>query len=298
MHRPTVVSLFSGCGGTDLGLSQAGCEVVESVEYDPEACATLRANFTHRVCEKDIRQELVKDRLDADVYSLTFPCTKYSTIADIHGTRTGDDLFLHAFRNVVLAKPEAFFCENVVGMRRFKVVMEAFTKLPDYYTQVFCPLDASTWLPQKRARLILIATRKPFPIQAPAPNIRRPKLADLLDREPQVEIPDYVLARLNGKYRDRPIISDPENPHELAPTCVAHYHKDVSTRMVRDRNHALKIRPYSPREYSRLQGFPDTFKFPVSDRQIYKQVGNAVPVDMARWIGQQLVAYFNRDTRS
>lgn len=95
MYKPIVKSYFSGVGGVDLGMSQAGCDVIESLEYDKAACDTLRANFSHKVSERDITQETVTDKEDCDVMAITFPCTKYSTIADIHQTRTGDDLFLH-----------------------------------------------------------------------------------------------------------------------------------------------------------------------------------------------------------
>jgi DNA (cytosine-5)-methyltransferase 1 len=108
------------------------------------------------------------------------------------------------------------------------------------------------------------------------------------------ELPAYVHARLNGKYRDRPIVSDPSNKYELAPTCVAHYSKDISTRMVKDASAPLGVRPWTPREYARLQGFPDWFIFKGSDSQIYKQVGNAVSFQVARWLGEQMVRYFNQ----
>ena len=75
--------------------------------------------------------------------------------------------FLHFFRHIAIEKPEMYIVENVPGMKKFKVVMEAMTKLPDYYVNVFCPVDASNWLPQKRKRLILIGTRKAFSISAP-----------------------------------------------------------------------------------------------------------------------------------
>jgi len=294
MYYPIVKSYFSGAGGTDLGLIQSGCNVIESLEYDKACCDTLKANFSHKVSNRDITQETVLDKEGCDVMSMTFPCTKYSAIADIHGTRTGDELFLHAFRHVALQKPEAFFIENVTGMKKFKVVMEAFTKIPDYYTQVFCPLNASNWLPQKRERLIVIATKKRFFISEPSPSIKRKKLSDLLEKEVSMSIPDYVYNRMNGKYRDKPIISDPSNAHELAPTAIAHYHKDLGTRLVKDKSFPMGVRPYTPREYARLQGFPDSFLFPGSDADTYKQVGNAVAVPMANWIGSQLLKYFNQ----
>lgn len=289
MIKPKVKSYFSGAGGLDLGLMLSGCEVIQSLEFDPACVETLKANFSHPVLSVDIRDQLVLNQPGSDVMAFTYPCTRYSTIANISGTRTGDDLFLHAFRHVVLERPEAFVIENVPGMKKFKVVMECFTKIPDYYVTVLCPVDAAVWLPQRRKRLIIIATRKPFNVSAPVQSTRI-KLKDVIDRNAEIQIPDYVHTRLSGQYRDLPIISDPENG-DLAPTCVAHYSKDLSTRMVRD---GKRIRPYTPREYARLQGFPDSFVFKGGDRAQYKQVGNAVAVPVGRWIGEELNRYFNR----
>jgi DNA (cytosine-5)-methyltransferase 1 len=78
----------------------------------------------------------------------------------------------------------------------------------------------------------------------------------------------------------------------VAPTCVAHYSKDLGTRLVKDKNSKYGMRPFSVREFARLQGFPDDFNF-VNKRSSYKLIGNAVPVDMGRWVGQEAVRYFN-----
>lgn len=293
MYQPTVKSFFSGAGGLDFGLQMAGCNVIESLEYDKTACETLRANFNHKVSERDITKETVTDKEDSDIMALTFPCTKYSRIADIHGTRTGDELSFHAFRHIALKKPEAFVCENVPGLKKFKVTMECFTKIPDYYITTICPLNSSNWLPQKRERLIIIGTRKRHFISEPAPSVKRPLLRDLIEENPTMRIPDYVHSRLAGKYRDLPKILDPANKHEMANCLVSHYGKDQSTCLVKDKSHPLGMRPLSPREYARLQGFPDSFKFSGSDSEIYKQVGNAVSVPMGEWIGQQMIKYFN-----
>ena len=158
----TVKSYFSGAGDMDLGIKEAGINILESFEIDKKCCDTLRKNFNHKVNECDIAKITVLDQQDADVYIGTFPCTKYSTAADINGTRTGDDLFLHFFRHIVLAKPEMYVVENVPGMLKFRVVMEALTKLPDYYVRIECPVNANMWLPQERKRLILIGSKKPF----------------------------------------------------------------------------------------------------------------------------------------
>jgi DNA (cytosine-5)-methyltransferase 1 len=279
----------------EIGIMQAGVKVIQSLDLDIEATNCMKINphyFSHSVLTTDIKDKTVLEQPPTDIIVGTYPCTKYSTIADIHGTRTGDDLFLHFFRHIAIEKPEMYVVENVPGMKKFKVVMEAMTKLPDYYVQVFCPVDAANWLPQRRKRLILFGTRKPFNILAPVTVKDKPRLKDILEKDPIVEMPDYVLSRINGKYRDKPIIVDPEQSSALAPTCVAHYAKDLGTRLVKDQKSKYGLRPFSIREYARLQGFPDDFYF-VNKRSSYKLIGNAVPVQMGKWVGDCVMKYFN-----
>jgi DNA (cytosine-5)-methyltransferase 1 len=294
MYTPTAKGYFSGCGGMELGMMLAGVNVIQSLDLDKEATDCMKANshyFAHDILTEDIKAKTVLDQTDSDIIIGTYPCTKYSPIADIHGTRTGDDLFLHFFRHIAIARPEMYVVENVPGMKKFKVVMEAMTKLPDYYVNVFCPVDAAYWLPQRRKRLILIGTRKPFSIAAPKPSTKRVRLKDILDKEPHVEMPEYVLRRIKGKYRDLPIVIDPDDTDALAPTCVAHYAKDLSTRLVKDPKAEHGVRPFSVREYARLQGFPDDFHFP-NRRSSYRLIGNAVPVHMGEWVGREVMRYF------
>tara|TARA_Y100000034_G_scaffold135590_1_gene208161 strand:- start:38 stop:925 length:888 start_codon:yes stop_codon:yes gene_type:complete len=285
-------SYFSGVGMLDLGLMQAGIQIGQAFELDGDACKTYRANHSHKLVQCDIAQELVLEQDSCDLMAFTYPCTKYSPIADIHSTRTGDDLFLHALRHLAIARPEAYLVENVPGMRAFPIVMEAMCRLPDYYIQVFCPVKAETWLPQRRHRLIIIGTRRQFAIRPPE-NTRAITLAEIIEKDPLVTLPAAIANRMNGMYRDLPIISDPAKG-DIAPTCVAHYAKDKSTRLIADKRFPMGVRPYSVREYARLQGLPDSFHFPVSDTAAYRQIGNGVPVDMGRWAGAELVRYFNQ----
>ena len=290
---PTANSYCSGAGLMDLGLERAGIQVQEHNEIDEVACATLRKNFKGgRVRCGDITKKLVKDEAPCDVMVATYPCTKYSTAADINGTRTGDELFLHFFRHLAIRRPEAYIVENVPGMKKFPVVMEAMTRLPDYYVHVVCPVGAQTWLPQRRDRLIIIGTKRYFLFREPTAPAKRVALKDVLEEDPQIEIPEYVYARLSGKYRDQPIISDPERG-DIAPTCVAHYAKDMGTRLVKDRRFPRGVRPYTVREYARLQGVPDSFEFTGTPQQAYRQIGNGVAVPMAEWVGGEIVRYFN-----
>lgn len=288
---PIVNSYFSGAGLMDRGLEEGGLHIQQSFEIDPTCCDTLRLNFEHDVVQIDIKNKLVREEQECDVMSATYPCTKYSAIADIHGTRTGDELFLHFLRHVVIRRPEVYVVENVPGMRKFPVVMEAMTKLPEYYVHVACPVKSEKWLPQKRDRLIIIGSRKPFAWREPVVE-RTLTLQDVLEAEPNPNLVSAIGARMRGEYRDKPIISDPE-AGDIAPTCVAHYAKDLSTRLVADKRFPMGVRPYTVREYARLQGLPDSFQFSGSDCDAYRMIGNGVSVPVGRWIGQEVNRYFN-----
>jgi|GEM_PF-242245 len=296
-------SYYSGAGLLDIGLEMAGIKIQQSFEIDPIACATQRLNFRHDIVQSDITQKLVRDELECHLMAATYPCTKYAPIAAISGTLTGDDLFLHFFRHIAIRRPEMYIVENVPGMKRFPVVMEAMSQLPGYYVKVFCPINAiECGLPQDRKRLILIGSRRPFTWRKPE-NTRQITLKEILEDDPQVKITKSVINRLNGKYRDLPIISNPATG-DLAPTCVAHYSKDKSTTLVVDPNSDLidprsknRVRPWTSREYANLQGVPRSFKFAGTDNQMYKQVGNGVPVNMGIWLGTEANRYFGRKQR-
>lgn len=296
MYKPTASSYFSGAGLMDIGLMQAGVKVISSVDLDKRATAAMKLNphyFSHTVLNADIKELLVKDQADADAMVFTWPCKKYSAIADIHGTRTGDELFLHAFRMTAIKRPEMFIIENVPGMKKFKVVMEAFTELPDYYVTVICPVDACNWLPQSRKRLLIFGTRKPFTVSHPVKADKIPTVKELLESNVEIELNPSVIARINGEYRDLPIIVDPENANAIAPTCVAHYNKDMGTRLVKDKHYKYGVRPFTIREYARLQGVPDDYIFEERNYS-YELIGNGVAVPKARWAGEQVVRYFNQ----
>ena len=281
---------FSGAGLMDIGLKAGGVTLQQSFEIDTVCCETRRRNFAHEIVQCDITKKLVLADKECHVMIATYPCTKYSPIADIHGVRTGDDLFLHFFRHLAIRRPELYVVENVPGMKKFPVVMEAMTKLPDYYVHVECPVKTSTWLPQKRDRLIIIGSRRNFAWREPTAK-RAITLAEVLEPDPIPHIPDYVNRRLAGKYRDKPIISDPKRG-DIAPTCVAHYSKDLSTRLVADARFPQGVRPYTVREYARLQGVPDTFAFAGGANDAYRMIGNGVSVPVGEWIGAEIKRYF------
>ncbi|QKX07770.1 DNA (cytosine-5-)-methyltransferase (plasmid) [Aquimarina sp. TRL1] len=286
-----VNSYFSGAGLFDIGFHLAGVPIHKSYEIDLNCCKVQKHNLNHQVIQSDIAKKLVADDNKADVMVFTYPCKKYSSIADIHGTRTGDELFLHALRHMAISLPEVFLIENVPGMKAFPVVMEAMTRLPGYYVKTFCPIKTETWLPQRRDRLIIIGSKKPFNWREPKKG-KRPQLKDILEQDPKVTLPKAIKKRMKGMYRDLPIISDPDK-NDIAPTCVAHYAKDKSTRLVKDKRFPLQVRPYSVREFARLQGVPDWFEFNCPDTYAYEMIGNGVSVPVGIWAGNELKRYFN-----
>lgn len=287
---PVINSYFSGAGLLDIGLLQSGVNLGQSYEIDATCCRVQTENLGTHVKQVDISDKLVANDQVCDAMVFTYPCTKYSRIADIHGTRTGDELFLHALRHLAIARPEVYAVENVPGMRAFPIVMEAMTQMPDYYVQVFCPIKSSHWLPQRRDRLIIIGSKRDFNWRPPEQG-KPVALSDILESEPQVRIPKAVAKRMAGDYRDLPIISDPDQG-DIAPTCVAHYAKDKSTRLVADKRFPLGVRPYSVREYARLQGVPDWFQFNCSETDAYRMIGNGVSVPVGEWIGREFLRYF------
>ncbi|MGN5291096.1 DNA cytosine methyltransferase [Aeromonas sp. 11P] len=294
MFKPTVHSYFSGAGLMDTGLIFGGLPIARSFELDPLACKVQAANLGDHVENVDVTQLCVTGQGEADVIIGTYPCTRYSNIADIKGTRTGDDLFLHFFRHIALMRPEVYVVENVPGMTKFPVVMEAMTQLPDYYVTTFNPVRAEHMVPQRRDRLIIMGSRRPFTWNAPDKG-KVPSLMSLLERDPEIVIPPSVYARLNGQYRDKPIISDPFKG-DIAPTCLAHYAKDKGTRLVIDPV-TRKPRPYTVREYARLMGLPDFFTFDAPDSDAYRMIGNGVVFHKGVWVANEIVRYFSHSHR-
>ena len=288
-----VNSYFSGAGLMDIGLLRAGLQINEAYEIDKDACKVYKANIGNHIKETDITKELVEPQSNCDGMVFTYPCTKYSPISDISKSRTGDELFLHALRHLAIADPEFYIVENVPGMKIFPVVMEAMTKMKNYHTQVFCPIGSQLWLPQRRDRLIIIGTKNKFNFRLPS-STKQVSLQSILEDNPDITLPIAIKQRMAGVYRDLPIVSDP-NKGDIAPTCVAHYAKDKSTRLVVDKRYPLGVRPYSVREFARLQGLPDSFSFSsVSNTAAYRQIGNGVSVPVGEWVGNEIKRYYNK----
>lgn len=283
----TVKSLFAGAGGLDYGLSQVGLNVVESYEFEANACDTLARASTGQVYRCDISRLLLENQLRTYVITATFPCTHFSTA----GRRDGDELYLEAHRIIRCLEPECFVIENVSSMKKHAVVMEAFLDMPGYSVSEFILNAADCGAPQNRKRLIIIGSKKPFVWDfSPVPEREKTYLRDILEKDVVLPLSKGAQNRLNGTNRGQwpAHVYDP-NEKLYGPTAVAHYSKDQGTRLVLDESGVL--RSFTVTEYARLQGFPDDYPFAKGKAATLKQIGNAVSPYMAKVIGKELIRY-------
>jgi len=311
------LGLFSGMGALEYGFRLAGHDVVVSNEVDPTICSTLRKNFDQEVLETSIHrlsiEKLRKDFGQIECVVGGFPCPIYSRAADIHSTRVGvrssnpyatyarlgGDLFLHFWRAVAILQPDVFVVENVPGLLGASIVRETFRNTPCnrnnlgyYYTLYEGILNARDFgLPQERKRYFFVGTVKQadpmsqeevhslFMEIGKVMTKRLLVVNDILEADPDIAMPAYGWRRYYGQTcRDRPIVTE-AGPDAVAPTCVAHYAKDRSTRLVKVDG---KVRPYTTLEYARLQGIPDNVELQGSTSYRYIQSGNAVAVPVAK----------------
>ncbi len=284
----TVKSLFSGAGGLDCGLEQAGLKVVESYEFEKKACDTLAKASKGDVYKCDISKLLLEEQMKTYVITATFPCTHFSTA----GLRDGDELYLEAHRIIRCLEPEVFVIENVPAMKKFDIVMEAFLNMPGYHVKDFIINAKDCGAPQNRKRLIIMGSKSEFDWDfTPVPESEKKYLKDILEEGVDMPLSKCAANRLAGVNKGQwaARIYDP-NKDDYGPTCVAHYAKDQGDQLTIDPLTG-KVRSFTELEYGRLQGFPDNYPFQGGKVATLKQIGNAVSPAMARVIGKEILRY-------
>ncbi len=295
--------IFAGAGGDMCGFTLADIKPTFAVEINSHRCRTLRLNFPAcQIFEGPIQQLTLANypSREIPIFFITFPCDHYTVASHIHDTCTGDALYLEALREVVLRYPEIVILENVLGIRRFKRLMETFRALPLYHCTE-CVLYGENFSIQKKARVFLILHRQPFAFQAIEDSqLPRPgwQLKDYLEIDaPIPTIPNYVYTRLDGTpsasgkiYRDRPKIYDP-NQRE-AVNLFTNYRRDRSLFLVRDQRAPRGIRPFSVREVANLHGFPKGYQFVGPLGESLDMVVDSVMPPMAYALAQAVRSYF------
>ncbi len=316
-----VIELFSGAGGMALGFENAGLQTELLVEIDKNPVATLRKNRPQwNVIESDIAQVSFKEYRDkVDVVAGGFPCQAFSYAGLSKGFEdTRGTLFFEFARCVQEVRPKIALGENVRGLlqhdggRTLATMVKVLDELG--YDVVYKLVKAQFHdVPQKRERLIIMGLRKDLNFQHLFPRERdylvtmREALANCPPSEgsayPSRKRDILELVPAGGYWRDLPIELQKEymggsfylgggktgmarrlawDEPSLTLTCSP-------AQKQTERCHPDETRPLNVREYARIQTFPDEWEFMGSVASQYKQIGNAVPVNLAYHIGRCLV---------
>ena len=307
------IDLFAGIGGMRIAFDRAGCHCVYSNEWNKYSQQTYFANFKEQP-EGDITQVNATDIPDHDILVAGFPCQPFS-IAGVSkknslGRATGFEdktqgtLFFDVCRILQEKRPKAFMLENVKNLcshdkgRTFKVIIESLDELG--YEVFYDVIDGQNYVPQHRERILVVGFDRnrygnsiEFEFNL-TPKEPKPVMSDIL--EPEVDekytLSDKLWTYLQN-YAAKHKAAGNGFGYGIAPidgisrTISARYYKDGSEILIAQEG--KNPRRLTPRECARLQGFPDTFKIPVSDTQAYKQFGNSVVVPLMEDVAKLIV---------
>ena len=304
----TIVSLFCGAGGIDIGFHAAGFRTALAVEMDEDAAATYQANFPFAdLILSDVREvtdDEVLSRLqdvEVDVLAAGWPCQGMSPAGDQDPLDPRNHLYLEVIRFARLLRPKVIVLENVPDLlgRRFRHLLDdLLTRLADagYADASVLVLDAADYgVPQHRERLITLLNRlgEPNAYPLPLPLQRyvsvRETITDLADAPD-----DVALNHLRIRHRAERV----ERIGRLGPgESLNQGHSLSARRLIADQpantvlwgHGTLLVHPWldrtlTVREAARLQGFPDDHWLLGSQNAQGSQVGNAVPPPMARCV--------------
>ena len=327
MNKYKVIDLFAGIGGIRLGFDQAFGEEIKTVfvsEWDEWAQKTYKANFLDNF---DINGDITKipenDIPKFDICLAGFPCQAFSMAGkrkgfndDYKGMSRGT-LFFDVVRICAEHKPKVIFCENVKGLtihdrgRTLKIILKTLKEIG--YVPFKAVLNSKDFrVPQNRERIYIVAFREdiaPNEFFFPTPIDDTKRLKDIREEKPvpvKYYLSDVYLETLRrhkarheakgngfgyeirdwndiagaivcgGMGRERNLVVD-KRQKNLVPT--THIKGEVNKE---------GVRKMTPREWARLQGFPDSFKLPLADVHLYKQLGNSVTVPVIKEIALKI----------
>lgn len=309
-NKINVISLFSGCGGLDLGFIQAGFNIVYANDINKEACETYKFNIGEHIENKSIYDVNINDIPDADILIGGFPCLGF-TIAKGKDRKLDCDynkLFLEYARVLNQKQPKYFVVENVTGIKSgnefeehfHNVILKTFENCGIGYDVKYKTLIASDYgVPQNRKRVIIIGTRRDLDLKPefPKPIFSKENYKTLKDAigDLPIEFSNTILnhtgtkhtVKVNGYVGNRALAWDKPSPTitgrgSRGGGAVIHPHPSLTRRL-------------SVRECARIQSFPDNFYFIGSNGACYAQIGNAVPPLMAYFIANEIKKdLFNR----
>lgn len=309
------IDLFAGIGGMRLGFEKAGFEIVYSNDIDKYCCKTYAENFGE-IDEGDIRSVKSSELPNFDILLAGFPCQPFSMIGKRDGLEDErGQVFFEIIRILNDRKPVAFFLENVKHLLKhskgetFKSIKTELENAGDGYTVFYDMLNTKNFgLPQNRERIYIVGVRhsaSEFMFPRYGKYARKKTLRDILEKnvaESYYLSEKYYTGLLNHKERHRKQGSgfgcEVLNLNGIANTLVSG-NMGRERNLIKDRPNKKNrwgIRRLTAREYARLQGFPDSFKIPVSVTQAYKQFGNAVSVPVIKEVAVALKKILHQKT--
>lgn len=301
-----MIDLFAGIGGTRLGFQLTGrTQSVFSSEIDKFAIKTYEANFGDRP-HGDITTIDEKDVPDHDILVGGFPCQAFSQAGKKLGFEdTRGTLFFEIARIIKKKRPKAFLLENVKNLKghdkgkTFQVI-ENTLKDMDYAVNSVLFKAKDFGVPQNRERIYIVGFDKRVvdnfsDFRFPVPPMTQTRLGDILEKNVSEK---YTISDKLWDGHQRRKAEHQKNGNgfgyslfnENSPytsTLSARYYKDGSEILIEQEN--SNPRKITPREASRLQGFPQNFIIPVSDTQAYKQFGNSVAVPVINAIAKEML---------
>lgn len=277
------------------------------------------------VSKRDLLKEFNLKEGELDLISGGYPCQSFSYagkklgLDDVRGT-----MFYYYAEFIKQLKPKMFFAENVKGLtthdggKTIETMINVFEDLG--YKVEWKVLNAWDYgVAEKRQRVVIIGIRKDLidkvKFEYPAPHEYKPVLRDVLKNVPDsvgAKYPEkkkkvFDLVPPGGYWRDLP----DDVAKEYMKSC--YYMGGGRTGIARrlswdepsltltcspmmkqtDRCHPDESRPFTTREYARIQSFPDSWNFSGKMNDIYKQIGNAVPVNLAKCVGESIMNALN-----
>ncbi len=299
MKKYSILSLFSGCGGLDLGFRgnfqfigkkypANNFEIIWANDIEKQACQTYRNYFKHNIICGDIRNILVDKYLNlfdnkipssVDIVIGGFPCQDFSHAGKRKGFESKRGTLYQAMSEVIKkTQPILFLAENVKGLLTInngdaiKQIIEDFEKL-GYYISYKLLLTADFEVPQKRERVLIVGTRKDILSKF---DFSKPITKKWMTLEQAIgDLENINEGDKSNHYWSKAKKNNGQGNNAVSkkipgPTMRAEHHGNIEF-------HWNKKRRLSAREAARIQSFPDDFIFYPSTSSAYKQIGNAVP---------------------
>ncbi|MDR6760939.1 DNA (cytosine-5)-methyltransferase 1 [Flavobacterium sp. 2755] len=316
------IDLFAGIGGFRIALQNLGGKCVFTSEWDENAKKTYRANFGETPFG-DITKPKTKNYIpkDFDVLCAGFPCQAFSIAGKRGGFEdTRGTLFFDVAEIIKEKKPKAIFLENVKGLKShdkgktLETILNVLRNDLGYYVPEPQIMNAKEFgVPQNRERIYIVGFRKDLNIdtfQYPKPLNEKVTFKNV--KEKKVVPTKYYLStqylQTLKNHKDRhankgngfgyQIIEDNEISNSILVGGMGRERNLVIDNRITDYTPSTHIkgevnregiRKMTPREWARLQGFPDNFLIPVADASAYKQFGNSVAIPAIQATAEKII---------